>query len=104
MSDLPADVQTQVNAILAIPVAKRTTAQTAFLNARAPHTANLVIRMDPTNTYIAECSGTTVPTSTTAGFTKGCFFYKTDVTAGTSGFYVNVGTTSSCDFRLVTNA
>ena len=104
ISDLPTDVQAQVNAILAIPVAKRTTAQTAFLNARVPHLDNLVIRMDPTNAYIAECSGTSVPTSTKSGFAKACHFYKTDAVAGTSGFYINVGTTSSCDFRLVTNA
>ena len=35
ISDLPTDVQAQVNAILAIPVAKRTTAQTAFQIGRA---------------------------------------------------------------------
>jgi hypothetical protein len=104
LSDLPADVQAQVNSILAIPSAKRTASQTAFLNARVPHLSNVVIRMDPANTYIAECSGTSVPSNGLSGFAKNCFFYKTDAVAGTSGLYTNVGTISSCDFKLVTNA
>lgn len=49
-------------------------------------------------------TGTEVPTDTTAGYAKGCLFIKTDVAAATSGLYVNVGTTTSCDFNLVTNA
>lgn len=48
--------------------------------------------------------GTTVPTDTTTGFAKGCLFIDTDVATGTSGLYVNVGTKTSCVFKLVTNA
>lgn len=48
--------------------------------------------------------GTTVPTDTTTGYAKGCLFIDTDVTTGTSGLYVNVGTNTSCVFKLVTNA
>lgn len=44
--------------------------------------------------------GTTVPTATTTGFAKGCIFVDTDVAAGTSGFYLNKGTRTSCDFEL----
>lgn len=48
--------------------------------------------------------GTTVPTDSTAGYAKGCLFVDTDVAAGTSGLYVNVGTTAACNFDLVTDA
>ena len=48
--------------------------------------------------------GTTVPTDATTGYAKGCLFIDTDVASGTSGLYVNVGTNTSCVFKLVTNA
>jgi hypothetical protein len=49
-------------------------------------------------------TGTTVPSDSGAGYAKGCLFIDTDVAAGTSGLYVNVGTTSACNFDLVTDA
>ena len=48
--------------------------------------------------------GTTVPADTGTTYAKGCLFIDTDVASGTSGLYVNVGTSSSCVFKLVTNA
>lgn len=48
--------------------------------------------------------GTTVPTDATNGYAKGCLFIDTDVATGTSGLYVNVGTSTSCVFKLVSNA
>ena len=48
--------------------------------------------------------GTTVPSDATNGYAKGCLFIDTDVVSGTSGLYVNVGTSTSCVFKLVTNA
>jgi len=45
--------------------------------------------------------GITLPTDGLAGFAKGSIFLKTDVTAGTSGFYENVGTTTACNFDLI---
>lgn len=47
--------------------------------------------------------GTTVPTDATTGYAKGCLFIDTDVATGTSGLYVNVGTNTSCVFKLVSN-
>ena len=47
--------------------------------------------------------GTTVP-GDVAGYAKGSLFVDTDVADGTSGLYVNVGTTASALFKLVTNA
>lgn len=45
-------------------------------------------------------SGTSVPSSE-AGYAKGGIFLKTNVSGGSSGFYTNSGTTSSCTFSLV---
>jgi len=49
-------------------------------------------------------TGTTVPTDAGAGYAKGCLFIDTDVAAGTTGLYVNVGTTAACNFDAVTDA
>lgn len=49
-------------------------------------------------------TGTTVPADTGTLYAKGCLFIDTDVATGTSGLYVNVGTSASCVFKLVTNA
>lgn len=51
--------------------------------------------------YILLATGTTVP-SATAGFAKGCIFIKTNATG--NGFYINNGTTTSCNFALVTTS
>jgi hypothetical protein len=53
---------------------------------------------------IMRATGTDVPADTTAGYAKGCLFIDTDVAAGTSGLYVNVGTTAECNFDLVSDA
>lgn len=50
------------------------------------------------------CTGTTVPSDTGALYAKGCLFIDTDVATGTTGLYVNVGTSSSCVFKAVSNA
>jgi len=44
---------------------------------------------------------TTVPDAV-AGFAKGCLLIKTDATG--AGLYENVGTASSCSFKLITVA
>jgi hypothetical protein len=54
--------------------------------------------------YALLVTGTTVTTDASGGFAKGCLFIDTNVAGGTSGLYVNVGTTASCRFKLVTNA
>lgn len=53
---------------------------------------------------ILHASGTEVPTNTTSGYAKGCLFIDTNVAAGTTGLYVNVGTTVECDFDAVSDA
>lgn len=54
-----------------------------------------------TNDKVLYATGTTVPTSATAGYAKGCLFVDTDVTAGTKALYENIGSTSSCNFNLI---
>jgi hypothetical protein len=49
-------------------------------------------------------SGTGVPDDAVSGFAKGCLFIDTDVAAGTTGLYVNVGTTDSANFDAVSDA
>jgi len=50
------------------------------------------------------CTGTVMPPDAGTIYAKGCLFIDTDVATGTSGLYVNVGTSASCVFKLVTNA
>jgi hypothetical protein len=49
-------------------------------------------------------TGTTKPSDSTTGYAKGCIFIDTDVGAGSSGIYENVGTTTSCNFDALSAA
>lgn len=49
-------------------------------------------------------TGTTLPADAGSSYAKGCLFIDTDVATGTSGLYVNIGTSAACSFKLVTNA
>jgi len=62
---------------------------------------NVLIRDGSRN--ILWATGTTVP-GDVAGYAKGCLFIDTDVADGTTGLYVNVGTTASADFDAVSDA
>lgn len=44
------------------------------------------------------CTGTTKPTNGSSGYAKGCIFIDTNVETGTTGFYTNDGTNTSCSF------
>jgi len=50
---------------------------------------------------ILKASGTEVPTDTTSGYAKGCIYIDENVTAGSTGFYENVGTSTSCNFDQI---
>lgn len=52
------------------------------------------------NLNITHASGTTVPADASSGYAKGCVFFDTDVVTGISGFYINLGTNTSCKFRV----
>ncbi len=53
---------------------------------------------------ILYATGTDVPADTTSGYAKGCLFIDRDVAAATTGLYVNIGTTASCNFDAITDA
>lgn len=57
-----------------------------------------VLEYDTTG-KVLRAKGTTVPTDADAGYAKGCIFVDTDASAG-SVFYVNEGTSASCDFNV----
>jgi len=59
-------------------------------------TVNVKMRDEVGDILLA--TGTTVPTTTSSGFAKGCIFIDTNVSGGTTGFYINNGTRTSCDF------
>lgn len=45
-------------------------------------------------------TGDTVPSDGTANYAKGCLFVDNDAATGIASVYVNIGTTTSCKFRL----
>jgi hypothetical protein len=59
------------------------------------------ILSEDTNGKILRCSGLLVPLASTAGYAVGCLFVKTDATAGQRNTYINLGTTTACNFALL---
>ena len=47
--------------------------------------------------------GTTVPTDATAGYAKGCLFIDSDATTIDTIWYMNIGTSDSCNFDVCVN-
>ena len=82
--------------------AKATLGQGATLAATAASGITHLLKDAAGKTLLA--TGTTLPADTGALYAKGCLFIDTEVTTGTSGLYVNVGTSASCVFKLVSNA
>lgn len=74
----------------------------AKLDATAVSGVKVLLKDGDGNALLA--TGTGVPADDGAGYAKGCLFIDTDVAAGTSGLYVNIGTTAACNFNLVSNA
>lgn len=73
-------------------------------NAAAGTTGDISIYLYDEADDILYARGTDVPADTTSGYAKGCLFVDTDVAAGTTGLYVNVGTNTSCNFDAVSDA
>jgi hypothetical protein len=69
---------------------------------KGAETINVLLRNAIYDVLLA--TGLTVPTDATTGYAKGCLFIDTDVAAATSGLFVNIGTNTSCSFKLVSNA
>lgn len=66
-----------------------------------PDSTEVTVLEKDSSGLVLAAKGTTVPTNGEAGYAKGATFLDTDVTAGSSGFYENVGTTASCQFVVV---
>jgi len=73
-------------------------------NAAAGTTGDITIYLYDEAGDILYARGTDVPADTTSGYAKGCLFVDTDVAAGTTGLYVNVGTNTAADFDAVSDA
>ncbi len=56
------------------------------------------------NDDVLYASGTATLNDGAAGYAKGCLYIDTNVGAGTSGLYENVGTTTACNFDLIGSA
>ena len=69
-----------------------------------PGTTSVRVLATDRDDKVLLATGTTVPSDAEAGYAKGCLFIDTDVADGTSGLYVNVGTTASANFDLVSDA
>lgn len=83
----------------------KTTKQVKLLGASVTINSQVVsVNLRDASGNVLHCSGTVTVTDGGAGYAKGCLYIKTDVAAGTSGLYVNVGTTAACNFDLVTDA
>lgn len=67
-------------------------------------TTTVTVMLKDPGGHVLWARGTTVPTDGEAGYAKGCLFIDTDVGAGTTGLYVNVGSTTACDFDAVSDA
>lgn len=64
---------------------------------------NITVLEEDSNLDILAAKGTSVPADASSGYAKGCVFYDTDVATGISGMYVNIGTNTSCKFRVAGN-
>jgi hypothetical protein len=70
----------------------------------APGTTSVRVLITDGSDKVLLATGTTVPSDGENGYAKGCLFIDTDVGAGTTGLYVNVGTTTSANFDAVSDA
>lgn len=89
---LPYATQKEMERILAISSAQRTTVEANFLTSLAPYVTNEIILSNASG-EIVTASGSEVPTGA-SGFIKGATFVKTDV-SGVIITFKNIGTITS---------
>jgi len=61
-------------------------------------TNEIMVLMRDADNNILWSTGTEVPSDSTDGYAKGALHIDTNVAAGTTGLYVNIGSTSACNF------
>ncbi len=99
-TDLPVEIQNEIDRISAIPSGQRSVSEAAFLTSRSVYLTNEIIRKDDAG-LILEASGNTLPTSY-SGFRKGAEFYKKDAVGNSK--YENVGDETSATWELLSSA
>lgn len=98
-TDLPQSVQAEIDRILAISSAQRSTPEANFLTARSNYIYNQILLKDgDLNIMIAQ--GRTLPTGT-SGFSVGAFFIKTNAVTGNNMTYINTGGTTSAVWEQI---
>jgi hypothetical protein len=70
-------------------------------NSESPGATAVTVLEKDSADKVLRATGTTVPGDGEAGYSKGCLFIDTDVGAGTTGVYENVGTTTACNFDTI---
>jgi len=70
-------------------------------NLETPDTTAVTVLEKDRSGMILKATGLTVPGDGEAGFAKGCFFIDTDIGAGSTGIYENVGTITAADFDAI---
>lgn len=73
-----------------------------FDHAAAGTTADISIYLRDKADNILLADGLDVPTDGTSGYAKGCIFIDRNVVTGSNGLYINVGTSTSCNFDATT--
>lgn len=83
---------------------KRTKIQAPFFQplgkAESPGATAVTVLEKDASGSVLRATGTTVP-ATEAGYAKGCLFIDTDVAAGTTGLYENIGDTAASNFNAI---
>ena len=74
-----------------------------FDKTAAGTSADIIVYLRDESDNILWASGTDVP-GDTDGYAKGCLFIDRNVSDGTTGLYVNVGTIASSDFDAISDA
>ena len=103
LNDLPQAEQNEINRINAIPANSRKGSEVSHLAARSTVVSNVILDKDPAGN-ITRCESNAAPTTTVAGFAKGCLWYNTAAAVGNNGAYINVGTTTVAQWQQVTSA
>lgn len=70
-------------------------------NAETINSQSITVLEKDASGNVLRCTGTVTITDAGSGFAKGCLYIKTNVGAGTTGVYENVGTTASCNFDTI---
>ena len=73
-----------------------------FDHAAAGTTADISIYLRDKSDNILLADGLDVPGDASSGYAKGCIFIDRNVATGINGMYINVGTSTSCNFDSTT--